>query len=64
MTKTQKKAARDLAVAYSAFNDANDNTSRRVWARALSDAQSATGIEIVAESSLQYWIRQADKAAA
>ena len=56
MTKKARTAARTLAVAYDAYNNAveakNDNAIY-VWGEILIDAQRATGIEMYEESNIR-----------
>ena len=44
--------ARRLAVAYSAYIEANTDLSARVWGKMLLKAQSETGISLITEQTI------------
>jgi len=60
MARINKKNAAKLAVAYSAYNKAVADEkwdSVDVWGKMLIDAQKATGIELLKESTIESLIR-------
>ena len=64
-TITQEQA-QSLAVNYSAYQEAThdkDELGLRVWARGLKDIQQETGVSLVDDESLNFWINRARKVA-
>ena len=63
MTNTiTKEQAKSLAVYYQAYEEAyhdKDAFGIRVWGRGLKDIQQETGIILVSDESLEFWINQA-----
>ena len=60
-TKKQAQAARTLAGAYASFMTATTDNAHIVWSGVLLDSQRETGVELVSEILLNYWIRQGNK---
>lgn len=55
--------ATDLAVAYHAFHDeSNKGDSKKIalWARMLLNTQRETGVKMISESILEFWIKDAE----
>ena len=64
-TITQGQAI-SLAVNYNAYQEATrdkDELGLRVWARGLKDIQQETGVSLVDDESLNFWINRARKVA-
>lgn len=60
MARINKTNAKKLAVAYSTYNKAVSDErwdSVKVWGKMLIDAQKATGIELLKESTIESLMR-------
>lgn len=52
--------AKDLAVSYAAFLRADEKSIEiAFWAQSLLDAQRETGVKMLSESILEFWIKDA-----
>jgi len=57
-----KEQAKSLAVNYAAYEEAyhdKDAFGIRVWGRGLKDIQQETGITLIDDENLEFWINQA-----